>query len=177
MFNHLKIGVFILVFSIPFMIFGVNLNSQRILRLSKGNYFFEKTRNSPDISEIIISFPNKNKISIVKKGDLWHIKEADDYYASFLKINTLVSLIRNTIIYRADIIKNNKLSVDTKNSIKMTSIDKSGNHVDEATIIPINDGNKHHYALLNNDNFLYQISGDFNISSNAVPYFSNNIAL
>lgn len=170
MLKHLKFAGIILFFSVLFMGFGIHLNSNRVLRLAKGNYFFEQTRNSSIISQIVISFPNNNTVSVVKKGDLWHIKEADDYFASFLKINSLVSLIRSTIIFRADTIKNNVLPFKKEECIKISSIDNKGNIVDEAFIAPKMKENKHHYALLNGEKFLYQISGNYNITSNAMDW-------
>lgn len=73
--------------------------------LSKGNYFFEQTRRRADIASISISFPDGHTVTIEKKDDFWRIAEADDYFASFAKINCLTSLIRNTVIYRADPIR------------------------------------------------------------------------
>ena len=44
MLKHLKFAGIILFFSVLFMGFGIHLNSNRVLRLAKGNYFFEQTK-------------------------------------------------------------------------------------------------------------------------------------
>ncbi len=171
MLKHLKIGCVVLLFCLPLLFWGISLNNTKIHNLSKGNFFFDKTRNHPNISSIVLSFNNNNKqITINKKDDLWHIKEADDYFVSFAKINTLVSLIRNTIIFRADIIKDDKIPFSKENTITISSYDNLGNIVEQAIIAQKTDKNKYHYALLNNDGFLYQVNGAFNISSNVLDW-------
>ena len=170
-FNHIKVGCLILLFSLPFMMYGLKLNADRVMLLSKGSYFFEKTRNSADIVSIVLKFDNNKNITINKQNELWHIKEADDYFVSFAKINTLVSLIRNTIIYRADAIKKSDTTlIENTKKIAIQSLDKNGKVIDEAFVFEKLPNNKNHYALLNNDNFLYQINGDFNISSNPMEW-------
>lgn len=171
MLKHLKIGCVILLFCLPLLFWGISLNNSKIHNLSKGNYFFNTTRNHPNISSIEIKFNDLNKqITINKKDDLWHIKEADDYFVSFSKINTLVSLIRNTIIFRADKIKDNKIPFSKENTITITSFDNHGNIVEQSIVAKKTDKNKYHYALLNNDGFLYQINGNFDISSNTIDW-------
>ena len=170
MIKHIKIGLFILIFTLPLMILGIHFNNGRIHALSRGNYFFNLTRNHPQISSIKLSFADGKTININRKEDLWYIKEADDYFVSFLKINTLVTLIRNTIIYRADVLDKNNVPLLEKDCLIIESIDNYGNVVEKAVIAPKKEKNKHHYALLNNDNFIYQISGDFNISSNVMDW-------
>ena len=168
--KHLKISLFILLLTIPLMIFGIYLNNNRIFSLYKGNYFFEKTRNHPNISSIVMRFTNGNTITINKKEDLWFIKEADDYFASLTRINSLVSLIRNTIIYRVDAVEKKKLPFKEKDSLILETIDNNGNIVERAVIAPKTIRNKHHYATINDNGFLYLINGNFNINSNVIDW-------
>jgi hypothetical protein len=122
------------------------------------------------MQSIVIKFANNSTITLKKQDQLWRILEADDYFVSFAKINTLINLIRNTIIYRADNIKNNNIPFDEKNTISIQSIDKNGNVIDDAIIAMKNENNKHHYALLNKDGFLYQISDNYNINPSIVDW-------
>ena len=169
-FKHIKISGIVLLCCLPLLFWGLKVNNDKIMLLSKGNYFFEKTRNSPNISSIILKFSNGKTISINKKNELWRIKEADDYYASFAKINSLVLLIRNTIIYRADAIRKNDKLLENNKQVTIQSVDEKGNIVDEAIIFEKQPNNKNHYATLNNDNFLYQVNGNFDISSNPMEW-------
>ncbi|MBR5599335.1 MAG: hypothetical protein IKW39_04765 [Alphaproteobacteria bacterium] len=168
-FKHTKIISLLLLLTLPLLFLGIKLNNNRVMLLSKGSYFFDKTRNSSDVSMIVIKFDDNKSITISKKNDLWHIKEADDYYVSFAKINTLVSLIRNTIIFRADPIKKSNPLLKNK-GITIQSFNNNMEIIDEAFIFEKHNNNKNHYALLNGDNFLYQINGEFNISSNPMEW-------
>ena len=171
MLKQLKLGCVILVCCLPFLFWGISINNAKIHNLSKGNYFFDTLRNHPNISSIILGFNNNSsKITINRKDDLWHIKEADDYFVSFSKINTLVSLIRNTIIFRADKIIDNKIPFSKENAITITALDNFGKVVEQATIAKKSDKNKYHYALLNNDGFLYQVNGNFDITPNVIDW-------
>ena len=117
-----------------------------------------------------MKFADGNSITINKKDDLWFVKEADDYFVSFAKINSLVSLIRNTIIYRVDPIEKTKLPFREKDSFILESIDNKGNIVDRAIIAPKLAKNKYHYATINDNGFLYLINGNFNINSNFIDW-------
>lgn len=178
--KHIKTALILLLFIIPFFAYAIHLNGTRIHLLSRGNYFFDLTRNRADIAQIKFVFPNQSSIHITKTDDFWRIKEADNYYAAFAKINALVNLIRSTVIYRADAIHENELAL-FNNPLKIISTDSSGNVVDEATIAPLKDGNKYYYALLNNDGFLYQLNSNFELSSHVMdwvqmPLFAFNIS-
>ncbi len=178
--KHIKIALICLLIAIPLLVYGIYLNNTKIHLLARGNYFFEATRNSADITQIKIVFPNQKSIHIQKTDNFWRISEADGYYASFAKINALVNLIRSTVIYRADYIHQNELDL-FENPLKIISSDKNGNIVDEAIIAPLKDGNKYYYALLNNDNFLYQLNSNFELSSYVMdwvqmPLFTFNIS-
>ncbi len=170
MLKHLKIGIFILLLTLPLFIYGIYLNNSKIHTLSKGNYFFEATRDHPHIVSIIIKFNNGKTITLKKQNQLWRAIEADGYLVSFAKINTLISLIRNTIIYRTDKLKKDEVPFDKKNSITIQSIDTNGNIIENAIIALKSKNNKHHYALLNNDGFLYQISENYNLNSNVLDW-------
>ena len=162
--RHLKFALFLLLLALPFFYFGITQHGKRVHNLSRGNYFFNKTREAVDLNKISISFNDKENITFVKINDLWKIREADDYYASFSKINILIDLLRSTVIYRADAIDNNKTN-NFKNFIRIQTFDKHNNIIDNAIIAEQSDKNKYHYATLNNDNFLYQLSTTIQLSS------------
>ena len=79
-------------------------------------------------------------------------------------------MIRNTIIHRADAIRKNDKILKSNKKIIIQSIDDKGNIIDETNIFEKQPNNKNHYATLNNDGFLYQINGNFNISSNPMEW-------
>ena len=162
--KHLKFAVFLFLLILPFFYYGITLHGKKVHNLSRGNYFFNKTRDEVKLNKIVVSFTDKNSITFIKNNDLWRIKEADDYYADFSKINTLVELLRNTIIYRADAI-DAKEPISFDNFIRIQTYDNTNQIVDSAIISKQNDKNKYHYALLNNDNFLYQLSTTIQLSS------------
>ena len=178
--KHIKSALILLLCVVPLFVYGVYLNGTRVHLLSRGNYFFDLTRNRADVSSIQLIFPNKSSIQIEKVDDFWRIKEADGYYAAFAKINALVSLIRNTVIYRADTLNENEASL-FQNPLKIISRDTKGNIIDEASIAPLKEGNKYYYALLNGDDFLYQLNSNFELSSNVMdwvqmPLFAFNLS-
>ena len=57
-----------------------------------------------------------------------------------------------------------------ENTLTITALDNYGNIIENATIAQKTDKNKYHYALLNDDGFLYQINGNFDISSDAIDW-------
>lgn len=163
--KHIKTAIVLIFVTSVLMICGIMQNSYYSKIVSRGNYFFEKTRQSLSIRTIVLRFANNKQITIEQKNHIWHIKEADDYYADFQKINSLIRLIRNITIYRADNLKQ-PLSADMlKDAFLIQSLDTEGNIVDSAQILPKKDKNKYHYALLNNKPLLYQLSGDIALSS------------
>ena len=169
--QHFKIAFLLLILLTPLTIFGGIVGVEHIRTLARGNYFFEQTRSRPDIFSISITFPNGKSVSVEKKDSFWHIKEADDYYASFTRVNALVKLIRDTVIYRADKARDDTYAETLfANSVHITSRDIYGNIVDVADIAPLRDGNKFHNARLNNDGFIYQLIGDFSLSSNVMDW-------
>lgn len=163
--KHIKTAIVLIFVTSLLMICGIMQNSYYSKIVSRGNYFFEKTRQSLSIRTLVLRFANNKQITIEQKNHIWHIKEADDYYADFQKINSLIRLIRNITIYRADNLKQ-PLSADMlKDAFLIQSLDTEGNIVDSAQILPKKDKNKYHYALLNNKPLLYQLSGDIALSS------------
>ena len=164
MYNHIKIAVFLVTASFLFMLVGVMQNTLFLQTMARGNYFFENTRNNAYVKSIILEFPNKQVISFNQQDGLWRISEVDGYYADFSKIDSLIKLIRNTTIYRADKIEETDASKFVKNAISIKSIDIHDNIIDEALIAPKQDVNKFHYAMLNNNPVLYQLSGVITLS-------------
>jgi len=166
MLKHLKIAGLIFSLGLVFLFFGFTENKTLFYKMSKGSYFFTKTRDCPQVKSVVLTFPDNQKISIEQQDDLWRIKELDDYYASFNKINTLVALIRNTTVYRSDKLTNDVASpVAKKPNIVIESFNANGELIDKGEIYARLPHNKYHYALLNNDGLLYQIIGDFSLSS------------
>lgn len=167
--KNIKIAVILLCFLLPLLCFGIFLQTKQVHLFSRGDYFFDKTRNHANISQIALLFPDNKAIHIQKKNDFWTIKEGDNYYASITKINALVGIIRNTIIYRSDLFKDTDKSL-FNNAIRLISYDSKGNIVDEASIAPLEKNNKYYSALRNNDGFLYQLNTKLLLSQNAMDW-------
>lgn len=173
--KHVKIAAIILCFCVGFVILGAVLTSQQIYNLARGNYFFSASRDNTDINTIFLTFPDNKKITIRTVNNLWRIQEADDYFASPSKINSLVNLLRNSLIYRADTITNDKHLPLFADSLKIETADNSGKIIDSAQVALRLENNKHHYALLNQNNILYQLSGDFHLSSHLSDWIDSPI--
>ena len=130
---------------------------------SRGNYFFEQTRNNNNLNKIVIQ--NKdNTVTMIKKDDLWRIKEANYYFADFGKINTLVDKLYNTVVYRADKFNDDNSKI-FENETVIYTYDSNNIIIDKVSIAPRSENNKYHYAKLNDNNLLYQITGVLSFSS------------
>ena len=163
--HHIKLAGFILCITLAIMSFGIIRNFHYTQSLSRGNFFFENTKKATDVQTIKLKFSDGNVITLQQKDNLWHVNEADGYYASFRKINSLIKLLYQTSIYRADYLsKDNKQKV-SKDSLFIITYNKNNDVIDEAEILSKQDNNKFYYALLNNNDFLYQLNGDFGLSS------------
>ena len=164
MLNHLKFVGILLCFSVPLMFFSFNRNAENMHAVSRGNYFFEKTRQNTDVKSIVLKFSSGQILTFTLKGNFWHISEADDYYVSFMRMNSLIKLLRDTVIYRADSL--DKQAADKYQRDGLTILVKDGNEkiIDDAFIVSKKENNKLHYATLNQDNFLYQITQNFELS-------------
>ena len=149
MLKHLKVAFFIFCLTLPLLLWGGYQNMHRILSMSRGNYFFEQTKNNPSITSFRLKFANDAIITLEKKENFWLVKEADSYYADFVKINSFIKLILLTTVYRADHADQQTLNSLTKDALTITSFDKHGKVIDEAVIVPKKEHNKFHYALLN----------------------------
>lgn len=163
MLKHIKISVVLLLISLPFLIFGAIKNHKNMYIQSRGNYFFENTKNIPDLNKIIIT-KGDDLITIIKQDNLWRIKEANYYFANFAKINSLVDKIYNTVVYRADVMNNNSESI-FNNATTISTYNSNDDVIDNASISVRDEKNKYHYAKLNDTNILYQITGDMSLSS------------
>ncbi len=170
MLKHIKAAGVLLCLTLSLLTWGIIQNGKQVHSLSRGSYFFSKTRDHAHIAQIAITFPDSSVISIEKKDDLWRIKEADDYYAAFSKVNALVELIRNTTIYRADKLQGDDSNTFFDDAIKIKSMDDNGDIIDSAVIAPRRENNKYHYAIRGNDHMLYQLSGNFVLSSNRMDW-------
>lgn len=170
MLPQIKRAIWALCFVLILVGIGIYGNARFAKIMSRGNYFFEKTRDSIKIKTIVLEFPQKYSITIKKKNDLWYIGETDDYFASFAQLNSLFRLIRQTTIYRADVVDEQKLSELKKNSYIIKTLDDSGEIVDQAFIQSKKEGMRFNYATLNNNQLLYQIKGDFALSNNPMDW-------
>ncbi len=177
MHKHLRIACILLLITMPFLFLGIKKNNILFASLSKGSYFFENTRNSPNITKISLQFPNSSIVTLEKRNDLWHIKEIDDYFASLPKIKSLINILRSTIVYRVDKINNDEQLLKDDNSIKIETYDSNTKLIDSARIAFKNDNNKNHYATLNNDYMQYQVSGDFNFFDNPMEWAHSPIVV
>ena len=169
MLKNIKIAIVLLCFLLPILFWGVFLQTKQMHLFSRGDYFFDKTRNHANISQIALIFPNDVTIHVLKKNNFWTIKEGDNYYASIAKINTLVEIIRNTIIYRSDLLKDTDRNLFNE-AIRLLSYDADGNVVDDTLIAPLQKHNKYYLAQRNDDGFLYQLNAQLLFSSNVMDW-------
>lgn len=170
MLHHIKLAGFILCFTLAIMSFGIIRNLHYTQTLSRGNFFFENTKKATDVQTIKLKFSDGNVITLQQKDNLWHVNEADGYYASFRKINSLIKLLYQTSIYRADYLsKENKQKLPDE-FLSIITYNKNNKVIDEAKILTKQDNNKFYYALLNNSDFVYQLNGNFELSSLAMDW-------
>ena len=167
--KHFKIISILLFITLPILYLGISKNNLFFGSLSRGSYFFEKTRNAPNINKIVMVFPNDWTITLNKTNDLWRVKEADDYFASLPKIKSLINVLRNTIVYRTDYIDKENKIFTKDNTIKIMTY-SNNKIIDDAFVAIKNEKNKNHYAMLNNDNKLYQISENFHFFANYMDW-------
>ena len=170
MLKHIKIAGFILCFTLCFLIYGGYLYSNYVHLMSKGNYFFEKTRAAHNVSAFVLENNKGQKLTLEKKNKFWRIKEADDYFADFSRINSFIKNIRNTIIYRNDFYDDVLAQLPIENALSITSLDEQGRIIDHALIAPKKEKNQFHYAILNDQSYLYQLEGIFNFSLHAMDW-------
>ncbi len=170
MLKQIKIAGFIALVTLSLMIFGIIKSAPYTNASSRGDYFFEKTKNAPDVQSVVLKSFDNRTVTIEKKGSLWRIKEADDYFADFIKINALVKLIRGVTIYRSDDASQDTIKKYIKKPISITSYSTDRRIIDETFIEPKQQTNKFNYALRNNDSFLYQIQGNFDLSFNPIDW-------
>lgn len=168
--KQINIAGFILFFCLVFMVGAWYYNARYIQALSRGSYFFEKTKNTIDVQSIELVFPGNHTVSFVNKDNFWRVTEADGYFASFGKMNTLTKLIHNTAIYRSDHFDAKSDNALVTGAVLLKTFDSKGNIIDEATVAPKKENQKFHYALLNNDHNLYQLIGSFDFSSNVLDW-------
>lgn len=164
MLNQIKIALLLLVVSFVFMLSSIMQNTLIAQTRARGNYFFQQTRDNAHIQTIVLAFPQGQTITFKQQDGLWRIKEADDYYADFSKINTMIKIIRDTTIYRADKINEADAQKIIKDALSIKSIDANGKIIDEALIAPKQDINKFYYATLNHQPLLYQLNGQIEFS-------------
>ena len=163
--SHIKVALFLVCITLLLFCWGLFQNGKAFYALSRGNYFFENSRDNLQLSSITLDFENNQQITIVQTDGFWRIKEADDYFASFSQTSSLLKFISETVIYRADKLNENDIRGYFENSIKIVCKDNKGNILDYAVIALKNDKNRYHYALLNDTPFLFQLKGNFNPSS------------
>ena len=164
MLRQIQYAGFILFSVLILLVAGLYKNAEFAMIMSRGNYFFDNSRDRADIQEILLTSPDSKSVTLARRNNLWYVKEADDYFAAFRNVAQLTKLIRQAAVYRADVIDEQKLADFKKDAIVIKTVSRNGDTVDEAFIIPKKDGMKFHYALLNNSPLLYQITGDFDLS-------------
>ena len=165
MLRHIKIAGFILCITLTLMFWGIFRNFHYTQTLSRGNFFFENTKKATNVQTIELKFADNHVVTLQQKDNLWHVKEADTYYASFRKINSLVKLLYQTAIYRADYLSKDKRQQLPADFVSVITYNKDGKVIDNAKIFSKNDNNKFYYALLNDTDYLYQLNGNFEFSS------------
>ena len=110
MLRQIKFASAVLAFVLVILGFGIYNHTHFAMIMSRGNFFFQKTRDHTNIQTVALNFPDNNHVTLTTRNDLWYIKEADDYFAAFNQINVLFRLIRQTSVYRADVIDEETLA-------------------------------------------------------------------
>lgn len=169
MLRHIKIAIFLLCITIPLMLGGIYKSIKTTQMMSRGNYFFENSRNNPSVSKIILGL-NNEKITFHKKENFWLVREADDYYASFGKMKSLLNLIYSTTVYRADTSYEHDFDSFTKNALSIQTFDGKNQLLDNVFIAPKQNNNQFHYAIKNEEKVLYQLNNLFSVSSNVMDW-------
>lgn len=162
--THIKAALFLAFFTLLLLGFSIYQYGKSHYAMSRGNYFFDNSRDNLKLYTIILDFGDGQKITMNQHNGFWRIKEADDYYASSAQAGALLKFISDTVVYRADKMNNDDKLKYFKNNIKIICQDNNGNILDIAEIAPKKGNNKYHYALLNNNSFLYQLKGNFSLS-------------
>ena len=89
MLKQIKYAGFILFAVLILLAIGIYKNAEFAMIMSRGNYFFDATRDNIDIKTITLTSPDNNNVTLIKRNNLWYIKEADDYFAAFRNISEL----------------------------------------------------------------------------------------
>lgn len=173
MLKQIKYASFILFAVLILLTIGIYKNAEFAMIMSRGNYFFDATRDNAAIKSIILTSPDHQSVTLEKRNNLWYIKEADDYFAAFRNISGLSKLIRQTAVYRADTIDEKDIPEFKKNAFMIKTVDDKDHIIDETFIQPKQNGAKFHYAILNNTPLLYQITGNFSISFNPMDWIQS----
>ncbi|MCM1323464.1 MAG: DUF4340 domain-containing protein [Acetobacter sp.] len=163
--HHIKIALLLICIILPFFCIGFLKNSKNFLALSRGNYFFQHSRNNLQLENIVLDFGNNQKLTFNLQDGFWRLKEADDYFVAYAQANALMRFITDTVIYRADKLNDTDIAEQFTNSIKITNLDNQGNILDYAQISLKQSTNRYHYARINNTPYLYQINGNFSPSN------------
>ncbi|MBR2274137.1 MAG: hypothetical protein IJ864_04870 [Alphaproteobacteria bacterium] len=169
MIKHIKIAFLMFCFALALLVWGGWHYARYVQSLSRGNYFFEKTRNIKSVHTFVLKKANQPSLTLVQKDNLWRVHEADDYYVDFAKINAFIKLINNTQIFRADPIHQSAEAKGTEDLV-IRSFDENGKVIDEATIMTKRPQNKFYEAKLNNLPYIYQIIGNFDVSVAAMDW-------
>lgn len=157
---HIRAALFIVCITLLLLGIGFFQHKNYFYAMSRGNYFFENSRNNLKLQTVIVDFGNEQKITLKQQNGIWRIKEADDYFASSYEANALLKFISDTVVYRIDKLKDSDMQ-HLKNTLKITCLDNNNTVLDVAEIAPKTENNKYHYALLNGNSYLYQLKGHF----------------
>ena len=133
--KHIKSALILLLCVVPLFVYGVYLNGTRVHLLSRGNYFFDLTRNRADVSSIQLIFPNKSSIQIEKVDDFWRIKEADGYsFKNRLQLQKKSNIILDLAMFNGKNITI-KLYAMSGNSNEIRSIELYKSEIIEQTAL------------------------------------------
>lgn len=157
--KQIKIALMVLFLILPF--FGVALyqNGQNIHTMSRGNYFFDKSRHNINIEKISLKFGERNQITLIQNDGFWRVKEADDYFVSPEQMNALVNFINNTTIFRSDKLDKENIDKYIQYPIEIKTFNNKGKILDAVIISPKNENNIYYYASSPDYSYLYQLNG------------------
>lgn len=174
------ISIILLFVSVAFAIWGIvftNLNEQNNL---SGKLVFEQTATQgSDFDKVVIKNANNTATIHLRQG-LWHISEANDYYANFALTNALF-MNMNQSRYFIEVDTQNKPLEDFKlaapsaengaNSGTLIQTYAGNQLLDEAIIGKNTDDNLYTYIRRNNDNHVWLINNDYTLPRQLYSWF------
>lgn len=173
---------FVLVFAVAAFLY-LQYHEGRNVR---GQYTFVHTRqNINRLSKITLISRDSGEMNIVRQGDTWIFKEANDYFANVEMLAEFYKMVNNSIILTVDdetAPEKYGLQLNTKGvpeyAIIVRTYDDNGDLLDDIVLSKIYDDKRNRYARLTNRPYVYTVNNAARFSGMAeswLPYPLLNI--